>query len=377
MKIPKQQKTLNSRICIVQRVMYSFCILCVGTFLSAYAQTSVIQDGYTKTSNVVRNGDLLIYYQLKTDSLFDLSKSEVMDNKFVDVYTESGDGVITRLFQNNQYHYMQKNDTLYFCGYENYTSKINRNEPEPLFVYPLTNGGFSTGDLRCSGKYSDHLSVFQIGKYTNKVYKHRTLVLPSGKSISDIVHVCLNREFNVKTCLLESESSEKDTLNTFVKQCAGQKSNIIEKTDLLYASGYRYPVVERLTVCNSAGDVLLTRTFLCDLESQEGNFDPENEGLRNNYTVSFEEWNPTESEISSYVVYGDNEISISFVADKDCRGSMVLSDAAGFLVRSKSFSGKAGSEVNANISLTGLSKRTYVLYVKINNSIHQCTYQLK
>lgn len=197
-------------------------ILSLCTFNIIHAQS------LTYEHNGIRIGDVLIQKRIVSDDLWNLCEAEFTDDNYIDQYIGQNTDTITRIFRNTQYHYRQNNDTLLFLGYENNKIRFHNAVPEIAMRFSSQKNEPLHGVLDSFGMYCDRVFLKKEGMYQTSVAGEGTLRLSENDSIENVLLVTTDRNFTV--------TMQEDT---------SIAAHINERYDRMYASGYRYPIIER------------------------------------------------------------------------------------------------------------------------------------
>jgi len=316
-------------------------------------------------------GDILIARQIWTNNLWDLSNARLSKEKYVDTYIQNVGDTITRIFRNTQYHYKQNNDSLIFLGYENNKSKICLKVPELVMLLPFHDRDILSGAYESIGEYCGYLYIRQQGNYESRIVKSGTLILPSGDSMKNVIHVKSKRKYTLLLNPFQSNIYDLNKSDT-VAVNSGKTMHIEEWTDRLYAPGYRYPIVERQITTNTDVErgCIQDVGYYWALERPSDSIDKEQEKRRPDISreIGNSYWSPDVTDISCYIKNDVNsrKITFSYIAAIPTKGKIILADFGGIVYKEKIFLGNSNGMTKVFIDYLDLKRQPYILYIKIN-----------
>lgn len=332
------------------------------------------QQFFTRESNLFRDGDILIYEKIHADSIWDLYHSQPTNEKYLDTYVCNGTDSIVRIFRRSRSQYQNKDDSLLLVGYEDNLRAFHYCQPRLELHYPFLMHLQQDGSFKADVMYCNRINMNLDGTCNSRTRYIPYLLLPSGDTLKNTILISSELKYQLHDSTMDTICYHRHDSTSII---------CLERVQRVFALGFRYPIVTKYEVADydSPQRIISSTTYYCDPDFQRYNItDDPNTIIRtnvenSNLDICKDRWKKQDNDISRFVKNesGSGKVSISFMADEPVTGMLILSDAPGRVYRTESFSGGTGEQVNASVNYAGLRKGAYVLHVKLNTNIYQCT----
>lgn len=332
------------------------------------------QQPLTRYNLQPRSGDRLVKQQIAYKNqgrsgqnvLWNLGEVDVLNWRYRLNYVSvhSHPQGVTGVEHGTRYYYAEHGDTLVLEGMENNGMRIRYDDVPAELPFPLQYGAELKGDYHGRGVYCDKAPYREYGRYHVTADATGTLILPSGDTLRNVVRVHSVR----KTC---TRFYVADSLNTmqalpiFTRDsvaCALAADSAMVSTDIYrwYAPGYRYPVLETVTV--GAKDAKrLTAAFLLTPEEQTTAIsDAVNEPLRHAHSLAGGGNNVGFS--YNVIRYdGDASLRLEYSLDGDAIVGYQLTTVGGAVVWQQSASLHSAGAYSIEVPLTSVHQGVCLL----------------
>lgn len=204
--------------------------------------------------------------------LWDFSNWEPKSQSFTSKYFDTGLNSMSKYEHRTFYNYKLKDDTLFLCGYKNYTANVSYLLPEVSLIYPLVYGDSTSNYFYGVGNYSNHTDLRVYGKKNVSIDAFGALILPSGDTVSNVIRVhsekVMQYQFDSGVSL-KLDSLSIPSIDSIAK-CLNSSLDLI-KMDVFewYMEGYCKPIFEtvRNTIYESGKPYKYFSTaFCCPIE---------------------------------------------------------------------------------------------------------------
>lgn len=343
--------------------------------------------------------------------IWDLREMEVYEDDYHVDYTEKNghDSIIVGTEQRSCYYYRQTNDSLLLCGFENNVTNVNYNRPMLLLHTPLIYGDCYDGLFSGTAIYGERIFLRTFGSYKVEVDGTGTLLLPSGKTLQNVYRVHVRKLSAGKHYPNIMTEQELKILTDSIPYTADSirnnmaDSQKLTETDIYrwYAIGYRYPILETISIGSKNQNPRQTVAFYCAPETQEEIYDEENELLRRLLASNYGNGTGTQSDGTIdgnrsdrtnnngnngngasnlmkdlNVAIKNNAITIDYTLLQDATVTALVCSVSGIVYRQQSQRGQAGDYSLMSVRCDGLRRGQYVLYLNVNGQVTSQTVNL-
>lgn len=263
-----------------------FITMCIG-FETINAQTGIYE-------NLYRAGDTVEKRQIRiqdisrngTDVLWNMKEAETIEDNYIAEFGSLNDTstVVTCTERRHQLFYDIKRNKILIKGFEDRLTRISFDEAEIYLKTPIVFGDSIEGVYHGRGAYCDKFVLRTFGHYKTIADGIGTLILPSGDTLNDVTRLRTERSAGYLFYSTDSISRwedlspiETEKVDSFLKQ-----TQIRANVEIMrwYARGYRYPVLETLTMENN-GHRIGSTAFFCPPSIQNAlDKDEANEKIR-------------------------------------------------------------------------------------------------
>ena len=231
----------------------------------------------SQSNNRYRRNDLLEKKQVTVKGfdlnnkhgVWSLEDSELSKATYQAEYTTEMDTLMA-IERGNRTYYRQDGNAVSIIGSENVQDLISYDKPETWLQFPMQKGDSVCGYFNGTGTYCDKLFMRRFGTYKTKADATGKMVLPGGDTLRNVTR--LHTERYVGTVMAPIDTMEcripAFTTDSIIKHLSADTIHIREDVYRWYAEGYRYPVLEAVTL--SRGKEKLTEEmFYCPPYIQE------------------------------------------------------------------------------------------------------------
>ena len=201
--------------------------------------------------------------------VWNLEDAELSKATYQAEYTTETDTLMA-VERGSRTYYRQDRDVVSIIGSENVQELISYDMPETWLRFPMHVGDSVCGYFNGTGTYCDKLFMRRFGTYKTKADATGKMVLPGGDTLRNVTR--LHTERYVGTVMAPIDTMEfripAFTVDSIIKHLSADTIQFREDVYRWYAEGYRYPVLEAMTL--SRGKEKLTEEmFYCPPEIQE------------------------------------------------------------------------------------------------------------
>lgn len=339
-------------------------LVCLATICQVNAQHVL-----TKETSLWRSGDVVCKQQIEylepggsgKDVVWDFRDVDICKKKYiVEYYSDS----LLHLFKCEptfMEQYEIKDDTLFRTRYETPVTSIVYNKPIPEMIFSMAYGHVYTTKFEGNGIYSHHNHLSTSGTVLLDADAYGIILFSEQDTLRNVLRV-----HTQTTSIIGIEKDSVITDSTkWIKN--------VEDTYRWYVQGYRYPLFE---TCNQAlygslGNVRYKRTSFRtppDILSQLN--DSINKGIRRKGALHSSSANDG---ITYSVEMSDNKVTIKYSSASSSMIKAVISDSKGIIYRQKKHEDETGEGYSLSISLDGLRRGVYILYININGKEYSNT----
>ena len=207
-----------------------------------------------KACNLIRSGDNLVKQQVEYKSpgrsgenvYWDFSQLKSINENYILKFYVETDSLLIGREHRTLYKYLECNDSLFCCGFENPTTIISNDKPELKMVFPLSFGDKHQDYFSGNGYYCNRLSIASQGIASIEADAYGMMILPTGDTLSRVI-----RTHHVKKIVQRFKPNEivdsayavfnKDSVDYHLAHDSVQMK---VDTYSWYTDGCRYPVFE-------------------------------------------------------------------------------------------------------------------------------------
>ena len=329
-----------------------------------------------------RSGDRLMKQQIAYKSLGRSGRSVLWNLGEVDVLNEryglnylsvpSHQSGVTGVEHGTRYYYAEHGDTLVLEGVENNGMRISYDEVPVELPFPLQYGNELEGIYHGRGIYCDKTPYREYGRYHLTADAIGTLILPTGDTLRNVVRVHNVRMASMRFYAADSLGLSR-VLPVFTRDSvehALSADTTVVNTDIYrwYAPGYRYPVLETVTVGAKNSDRLTTAFLLTPEEQAMGINDAVNEPLRGSHSLAGNgrdvgfSYNITRTD-------GNEQIRLDYILEHESMVSCQLVTAGGAVVWQQPTSRLSAGTYTAEIPSEAVRQGVNLLSFKVDGKI--------
>ena len=325
--------------------------------------------------NAPRAGDILERHQVEAADFFhdecnqilDLRNAELRNKTRLSLKSLGRDDSLACVSRFGRNYLVLRNDTLYFAGSENNQMQVSYLNPIPVLAYTLKKGASADGVFQAKGTYCDKWCLSAMGKWQLSANDGDVIITPDGDSLRHVLRVTLARQILSRYHLLSDSLQFFEPLSddSILWRLRQEVMPVSEEDRMWFVPGYRYPVL-------TAHRTIMLEESLVDAwyyapESQSAlAMDPENEALREAIARKAYSVDGNSFALQYTISGGANEgfLHVSYSLLRSAKVEFILADVRG-MTYSRTVQGlqSAGSGYTADISLTGLPRGQYVLYL--------------
>ena len=316
--------------------------------------------------------------------LWDFSHMQSLEANSRQRYVMTGDSAqqrTMRIEDGQRTYYILKGDSLLITGRESTLTKVMYDEPELFLHFPMQLGDSVEGYFHGRGTYCNRVALRNYGRYYTKVVEQGSMILPEGDTLRNVLLVHTER--------IEGEQGHPDfyhdslsvyTTDSIMSHLQADSTLTISCIDRWYATGYRYPVLERRQEyikdstedsTEQTSDITLYNAPYLQKELEDEYNETLRDILANNPMGNGEDYNDSnhnnESIIDNVTVtVSGKTVSISFDMTADATIKALICNILGVVYRQESQTGHAGEHYQMQLYCGGLSAGNYVLHLQVN-----------
>lgn len=339
-------------------------LVCLVTICQAKAQHVL-----TKENSLVRSGDAICKQQIEYLKAGGSGMDVVWDFRDIDIYKKkyTVEYCCDSLFRISKYEptfmvqYKFEGDTLFKTGYENPITSIRYNKTFPDMIYPMSYGSVYKAEFEGQGTYSHHNHLSTTGYVLLEADANGMILFSEQDTLRNVLRV---HTHTISTIGIEKDSVITDSTKWI---------RSIEDTYRWYARGYRYPLFETYnqTLHDGLGNVRHNRTsFLTPPDILKQLNDSINQEL---HRIEALRQNSETNTMPYTIKVTGNKVTINYSLTSRAIIKAIISDSKGIIYRQKAHKDDAGRDYSLSISLEGLRRGEYILYVNINGKVYSNT----
>ena len=249
----------------------------ITTIISFVVCLSISGQQISQSNNCYRGSDVLEKKQFtikgfdlnSKNSVWSLEDAEFSKATCKAEYTMETDTLMA-VERGNRSYYHQDRSTVSIIGSENVQELISYDMPETWLLFPMQRGDSVCGYFNGAGTYCDKLFMRRFGTYKTIADAAGKMVLPDGDTLRNVTR--LHTERYVGTVMAPIDTMECRipvfTTDSIVKHLAADTVHFREDVYRWYAEGYRYPVLEAMTLSRGK-EKLAEEMFYCPPDIQE------------------------------------------------------------------------------------------------------------
>lgn len=249
--------------------------------------------------------------------------------------------------------FMPYADSLVLCRKESPDFTMNYTDPVSYFTFPFVYGNQWQDEFHGKGEYEGVYIMKEDGQVSTCADAYGTLIL----SETDTMHEVTRLKIVTNSAIEVENKYEKGTIATL------QKTADIY---LWFARGYRYPLASQIRETISTDGHTQKQTALCRLipldcfDSMDDSF---NEEIRNQTSHTDTSEYPIRDLILGNM---DGTLNVAYTLETDAAVCIRVADPAGVVYIARSFNENGGGNYSHEISLAGLKKSQYLIYIGAN-----------
>ena len=338
--------------------------------LSLCAILSVIpcmaQSQLRALTNMMRNGDQLYRQEIEyfnpgeagPNQVWDLSSIEQMEERELLTFHCDTDSTSYQYYEPSIIHkYSFRHDSLLYLGYESGLQKLEYVQPLFHYHYPYSYGEKYTQVFQGLGEYCRKYKLESNGIMEAEADATGSIVLNSGDTLKHVMRV-----HRIYSSAISQHLPDEDIDSLNLKQR-------IEEHYLWYALGYRYPVLESvsLTIFNNLTPVACLQRAYSTLNTDQRLLEDEaNEQILDSLATSNQIIK--EPRIEYEVVVEGGVIKVLYTALQDIHIQGIISDRMGMVYQRETASSSQGEYATLQFN-TNLKRGVYILYLNVNGEI--------
>jgi len=332
-------------------------ILFIGSISSIYSQSILTPDIITlKESLSKERVEVFDPGDSGLNCIWDFKHVKFANSKVSFTYETDSLGTFV-LFDNKQVRkYKVQNDTLYELRNETPLYKTVYNKPIVLLKYPIVFSDSVVSSFEGYGLYCKEYYYEESGTTRVLVDGKGAILLSETDTLKNVFRMHTLKVYSIGMNL-DPNAIDTTSLN-----------QIIEERYEWYAYGYKYPVFELITSTSYFNLIPIGRTQVayCFLPDKQ---DLLSTSINEQGQYSVEK--NSGKDIIHYAVELDKKnLSVKYKLDKDARILMLISNVMGVVYRHVSHKQNKGTDYTISLSLDGLPKGVYVLYINVNGKVY-------
>lgn len=341
------------------------------------------QIALTSSRNMFRESDVLLRKQLENASIgrrgenvvWDFSEVRGLNRNFRQKYAAVPDtSLLVCTERGTRYYYQLEGDSLLLKGFENNLTKLDYVRPQVMLRFPVQYGDSIGGIYEAHGLYCDRQALLCYGRYKTVADGSGTLVIPGGDTLRNVLRV---RTLSQGIDYLSAKSNGRNTLYS------GDTLRVIRETIRWYAAGYRYPIMESMTMVAN-GNRHYSAMYYCPPKEQPYlAIDNENRQYREEMQQKGDGNNGGSDATGTDITYRITQnkdarrLTVDFSLSERQQVDFILSDTRGVVHRSLSHTGEPDVSQTVDISYGGLRRGQYVLYICVNGKQYAEKFSVK
>lgn len=339
-------------------------LVCLVTICQTKAQHFL-----TKENSFLRSRDVICKQEVENlelgssgrDVVWDFRELDIRKKKYMVEYCCDSLLQIFKYEPTFMEQYKFGCDTLFKAKYENPITNIIYNKPIVDMIYPMAYGNIYAAEFEGKGTYCHHNCLSISGSVLLEADADGMILFSERDTLRNVLRV---HSQTISTIGIERNSVTTDSTK-WIKS--------IENTYRWYVCGYRYPLFEtrNQTLHDGIGNVRHNRiSFQTPPDILEQLNDSLNQELRR--MQALRQNSETNTMPYSIKVTG-SKVTINYSLTSKATIKAIVSDSKGIIYRQESHKDEAGDDYSLSISLEGLRRGEYILYVNINGIIYSNT----
>lgn len=252
-------------------------------------------------------------------------------------------------------------------GEEDALHKCTFNNAEKWLPFPLHEKDSVCGTFSGIGIYCHKIPYRKFGVYNTKVVGTDCIVSTNGDTLNHVHRVQTSRRYLIQH--LSSSATSIEALPPYTPDSISKLLNTAEKfvTEEQYRwflDGYRYPIIEHITIRNYDGKINTTYTYYTPTEEQSQLEDDENETWRKELQEQQKEKTTKAQELCYKLTHdaSSSSVTIKYNLPQPARLSFILSDTKGIIYKRIEEDSDMG-ENSVSINYSALPYGQCILYI--------------
>lgn len=323
----------------------------------------------TKENSLVRSGDVICKQEIEylepegsgMDVVWDFRNLDIHKEKYLVEYPNDSLSQISKYEPTFMEQYKFENDTLFRTKYETPITNMIYNKPIPDMIFPMSYGSIYTTKFEGRGTYCHHNCLSICGSVLLEADANGIILSSEQDTLRNVLRVHTQ---TISTIGIERDSVITDSTKWM---------RSIEDTYRWYVSGYRYPLFEsyKQALHDGLGNVRYSKTsFQTPPAVLRQLNDSINQELRSTGTLHSN--TGTGNMPYSIKVIG-SKVTINYSLTSKATIKAMVSDSKGIIYRQQIRKDAAGKDYSLSVSLSGLRRGEYILYVNINGNVYSNT----
>lgn len=339
-------------------------LVCLATICQIKAQHVL-----SKKNSLVRSGDVICKQEIEylepegsgMDVVWDFRDLDIQKKKYMVEYFCDSLLQIFKYEPTFMEQYKFEGDTLFKTRYENPITNISYNKPIPDMIYPMAYGNIYTAEFEGKGTYCHHNCLTTSGSILLEADANGIILFPEQDTLRNVLRVHTQ---TISTIGIERDSVITDSTKWMRN---------IEDTYRWYVSGYRYPLFEsyKQALHDGLGNVRYNKTSFQTLPAVLRQLnDSINQEFRSTGTLHS---NTGTGNMPYSVKVIGSKVTIIYSLTSKATIKAMVSDSKGIIYRQQIRKDAAGKDYSLSVSLSGLRRGEYILYVNINGNVYSNT----
>lgn len=351
-------------------------------FYMAMINTGAYSQNILQAScNGLRHDDILHKQNIGIDTkdiggdsfVLDLSNAELDDKRIAQsIQPVALSDTVYSLESGNRTYFLQRNDSVLLTRYENNLEYADYDMPEVRFKFPMGKGDAVSGHFHGLGMYCDKVAMRRFGSYVTKAESSGNVILPDGTVLSNCL--CLHTVRNVAFITYSADSIHAAlpvfNADSIINHLASFPSQRREEAYLIYAIGYRYPIIEVCDIYD--GTTRLSHTaYYNSPDGQAMLYDRENENIRTAVAGNSNNEGTNNSQDAGTPKYhvsqdtGTQTLSITMgnSSGATVTADLIICDIQGTVYKRHSVTFTSGEHKTTELSYSGLRRGEYALHI--------------
>ena len=326
------------------------------------------------------------------DAVWDFRDLTMSERKFIVKYSEWNDSIVAETERGTRFYYQSTPTALLLYGYENNTTCVSYDHPELILNLPLEYGKKWQRFFHGTAIHGDKVFMRQFGSSSVEVDGTGVMLLPEGDTLRFVsrVHIqetAVEQHFPMISTA-ENLRAMTDSISPFTEDSIRQhlvKDSLLTETNIYrwYAVGYRYPIMEMITVGAKGAAPHYTFASYCAPDEQNTIDDSENEDIRKwlaqidhlNYGAISKNSSSSASIANNSLIknVGVNVsgpvVHVCYDLTAEATVKVLLCNVQGMVLRQSSRHDSSGTGYELQLNSVGLSHGQYVLYLNVDGEI--------